>query len=68
VLGKGQCGLVQLAVYSPNSMRVALKTVNVHNKEKRRQLMNDLMIFLKTGYESKYLLIFYGAFFLEVIL
>lgn len=58
--------MVQLALYKPNGTSVALKTVNVHNKEKRRQLMNDLMIFLKAGYESKYLLIFYGAFFSEV--
>jgi hypothetical protein len=28
--------------------------------------MNDLLIFLKHGYESKHLIIFYGAFFHEV--
>jgi len=27
--------------------------------------MNDLLIFLKQGYESKNLIIFYGAFFHE---
>ena len=30
--------------------------------------MNDLLIFLKSGYESKNLIIFYGAFFHDVIL
>lgn len=29
--------------------------------------MNDLLIFLKSGYESKNLIIFFGAFFHEVI-
>ena len=28
--------------------------------------MNDLLIFLKSGYESKNLIIFYGAYFHEV--
>ena len=35
-------------------------------KDKRRQLMNDLLLFLKSGYERKNLIVFYGAFFHEV--
>ncbi len=40
-IGKGACGYVQEALHQPTNTRVALKTVNLYERDKRHQLMND---------------------------
>lgn len=44
---------------------MALKTVNLHDRDKRHQMLNDLRICLANHYKSDNLIDFYGAFYHE---
>jgi len=60
-LGAGASGNVSMAVYKPNGMTVAIKSMNIYDKSKRQQFKNDL----KTLGDNNctYLVRCYGAFF-----
>jgi hypothetical protein len=45
-LGRGASGSVSEAIYKPLNVRVAVKSINAYDKEKRHQLMNDIKILL----------------------
>jgi len=45
-IGRGASGSVQEAVYKPLELPVAVKSINVYDRDKRRQVVNDLQIFL----------------------
>jgi len=70
-IGQGSSGYVQEGIYKPSLFPVAIKTINVYEKEKRHQIMNDLKIFLSDKIDQaigKYepcvnLVEYYGAFY-----
>lgn len=71
-LGRGASCVVQEAVYVPENISVAIKTINVYDRDKRHQIMNDIKILLKNsiaeqneGYFCDFLVKLYGAFFDE---
>jgi serine/threonine protein kinase len=43
MLGTGASGVVQAGVHKPTGMRVAVKTVKVDNREKREQMLAEIM-------------------------
>jgi serine/threonine protein kinase len=70
VLGRGASCVVQEAVYLPENKSVAIKTINIYDKEKRHQIMNDIVILLKNsitnenrGYFCNFIVRMYGAYF-----
>lgn len=63
ILGKGSSAIVQHAIHRPTNAEIALKTINVYDKEKRKQLMNDIKAMEHS--ECPFLVKFYGAYFEE---
>ena len=63
ILGNGASGYVYAAVHKPTGRKVALKRINVFDKGKRHQLINDLRSLSK--HECPFLIQFYGAMFDE---
>lgn len=63
ILGKGSSAIVQQALHKPTNSQIALKTINVYDKEKRKQLMNDIKAMEHS--ECPFLVRFYGAYFEE---
>ena len=61
MLGQGNGGVVRKAIYKPEGCPVAVKVINVYDKEKRHQLYNELK--LQKSMESDHLLKCIGAFF-----
>lgn len=61
VIGAGAAGRVYLAEHIPSKATMAIKTVNVYNKEKRNQLLKELETLCK--HNSRYLVRFHGAFY-----
>lgn len=61
VLGQGNGGVVRKAIYKPEGCAVAVKVINVYDKEKRHQLYNELR--LQKAMQSDFLLRLHGAFF-----
>jgi hypothetical protein len=50
--------------------KVAIKTINIYDREKRHQIMNDIRILLKNsikdeniGYDCSFIVKLYGAYF-----
>ncbi|CAD8109335.1 unnamed protein product [Paramecium sonneborni] len=72
-LGRGAAGTVSEAIYKPLGIRVAIKSINAYDREKRYQLMNDIKILLQnkmnaennSGYYCQFLVNLYGAYFDE---
>lgn len=69
-LGKGASCVVQEAVYVPENINVAIKNINIYDRDKRHQIMNDIRILLKnsiidenSGYFCEFLVKLYGAYF-----
>lgn len=62
-LGIGASGTVHLAEYKPNGVTVAIKSVNVYDKAKRKQFKNDLKVLWDNN--CPFLVKFHGAFFEE---
>lgn len=60
-IGAGAAGRVYLAEHIPSKTTMAIKTVNVYNKEKRNQLLKELETLCK--HNSRYLVRFHGAFY-----
>ena len=42
ILGKGNGGVVRKAIYKPQNIPIAVKIINVYDREKRHQLYNEL--------------------------
>ena len=61
VLGNGASGYVYLATYKPTGVQMALKQINVFDKGKRHQLVNDLRSLKK--HNCSFLVQFLGAYF-----
>ena len=62
-IGSGNGGVVKLAYHKKLNIPMAVKIINVYDKEKRHQLYNELKMI--KGFGSQYLLSYYGAFFQE---
>jgi len=62
-LGQGASGYVQKAVHKPSGTPLAIKSINVYDKHKRHQLVNDLKALHASNCE--YLVQLYGAYFDE---
>lgn len=60
-IGAGAAGRVYLAEHMPSKRTMAMKVVNVYEKEKRNQLLKELETL--TTHISRYLVRFYGAFY-----
>lgn len=69
-MGKGASCIVQEGLYLPLNKKVAIKTINIYDRDKRHQIMNDIRILLKNsiidennGYDCNFLVKLYGAYF-----
>jgi len=62
-IGKGSAATVQEAIHRPTGTLLALKSINVYDKEKRKQLMNDIKALEQS--ECPFLVRFYGTYFDE---
>lgn len=60
-IGAGAAGRVYLAEHLPSEKTMAMKVVNVYDKEKRNQLLKELETL--STHISRYLVRFYGAFY-----
>lgn len=63
VLGSGASGYVQAATLKSKGIEVAIKSINIFDKGKRRQLVNDLRSL--SNHTCPFLVKFYGATFDE---
>jgi serine/threonine protein kinase len=68
VIGQGSCGIVNAGRHIPSGTLLAIKvsctqSINIYERDRRRQLENDLKVL--DGYNSPYLVRYYGAFFNE---
>lgn len=63
ILGKGASGFVHQAIHKPTGTVLALKSINIYDKEKRAQLKNDLKVLQDSN--CPFLVKFYGAFFYD---
>ena len=63
ILGNGASGYVYAAIHRPTGRKVALKSINVFDKGKRHQLVNDLRSL--SQHTCPFLIQFYGAMFDE---
>lgn len=62
-LGSGASGSVHLATYKPNNTYIAVKSINIYDKDLRKQFKNDIKIL--TENKCPNLINFYGAFFAD---
>lgn len=69
VIGKGSSGLVQKAILKKKQEYVAVKSIQFFEKEKRKQLLNDIKFLTNLtdisgndGYNSPFLVDFHGAY------
>ena len=66
-IGKGTAGSVTQGLFIPYTYPVAIKTVNIYDKDKRGQLLNDLQLFMfdqkNPSNFCENLVQLYGAFF-----
>jgi hypothetical protein len=62
-IGHGASGTVYKAIYTPSKIPVAIKSINIYDKSKRKQFKNDLKVLCSSV--NKNLVQFYGAFFEE---
>ena len=60
-IGAGAAGRVYIAEHIPSRRTMAMKVVNVYEREKRNQLMKELETL--ATYVSRHLVRFYGAFY-----
>lgn len=63
MLGNGASGYVYAAVIKSTGLKVALKSINVFDKGKRHQLVNDLRSL--SQHKCPFLIQFHGAMFDE---
>lgn len=73
LLGKGAAGQVVEGLYKPNNQRVAIKSINIYDRDKRHQLMNDIKSLINNKTKSDqeqleycpFLVKLYGAYYDE---
>ena len=63
VIGQGSSGVVFAARHIPSNTLIALKSINIYERDKRKQLENDLKAL--DEFDSPYLIKYYGAFFAD---
>lgn len=63
-IGYGTGGSVHLAIHEPSDTKLAVKSLNVYDSDKRHQLLNELSI-LNDGMQCDELVQFYGAYYAE---
>ena len=63
VIGQGNSGVVFAARHIPTNTLIALKSINVYERERRKQLENDLKALDEMN--CPYLVSYYGAFVIE---
>lgn len=61
--GRGSAAIVQEATHKPTGLLLALKSINVYDKDKRKQLMNDIRALERS--DCPFLVKFYGAYYDE---
>ncbi|CAD8120564.1 unnamed protein product [Paramecium sonneborni] len=64
IIGQGVSSYVCRGLYIPYNCEVALKIINVFDKDKRHQMLNDLSTLLN-GIECEQQIKFYGAYYEE---
>ena len=62
VLGRGAGGIVSRAVHKPTGTRLAIKQVQLYDKDKREQLMNDIRTLIQAQH-CQYLVQLYAAYY-----
>mmetsp|Transcript_3868 Transcript_3868/g.2591 ORF Transcript_3868/g.2591 Transcript_3868/m.2591 type:complete len:132 (+) Transcript_3868:323-718(+) len=63
VIGNGASGYVYRGIHKPTGRPIALKSINVHDKGKRHQMINDLRSL--SNHDCPFLIKFYGALYEE---
>ena len=63
VIGHGSSGVVFAARHIPSDTLIALKSINIYERDRRKQLENDLKAL--DDFSCPYLVSYYGAFFSE---
>lgn len=61
-IGSGASSVVQRAIHIPNHRIIALKKINIFEKEKRQQLLTEIRMLCEAPYHEG-LVEFYGAFY-----
>ena len=61
-MGRGACGIVYRGLHRPSNTLLAIKAVQVHDKSKRAQLMNDIQSLIKVQ-NCTHLVQLYAAYF-----
>ena len=61
-IGYGSGGSVHLAIHEPSDTKLAIKSINVYDRDKRHQLINELSS-LNAGLQCDNLVQFYGAYY-----
>lgn len=61
-IGYGSGGSVHFAIHEPSGTQLAIKSLNVYDKEKRQQLLNELSS-LNDGMQCDDLVQFYGSYY-----
>eukprot|EP00743_Colponemidia_sp_Colp-15_P004194 GILK01004524.1.p1 GENE.GILK01004524.1~~GILK01004524.1.p1 ORF type:complete len:343 (-),score=56.17 GILK01004524.1:116-1144(-) len=62
-LGRGASSYVQRAIHKSTGIELALKVINVFDRAKRQQMLNDVKALV--GSDCPFLVKFYGAFYQE---
>ena len=62
-IGQGSSAVVHAGRHVPTNTWVAIKSINIYFKDRRRQLQSDLMAL--DGFDCPYLIKYYGAYFNE---
>ncbi|EGR33581.1 protein kinase domain protein [Ichthyophthirius multifiliis] len=62
IIGQGASSYVYKGIYKPNNYPISIKTVNIFDKDKRHQMLNDFKILL-TQYTHPNLIQCYGAYY-----
>eukprot|EP01017_Pseudomicrothorax_dubius_P038417 TRINITY_DN5753_c0_g1_i2.p1 TRINITY_DN5753_c0_g1~~TRINITY_DN5753_c0_g1_i2.p1 ORF type:complete len:260 (-),score=47.85 TRINITY_DN5753_c0_g1_i2:465-1244(-) len=65
-LGKGGAGYVMEGIYNPENVPIAIKAVNIYDKDKRHQVMNDLKLFIEDKGRNKEDEAFFNEYFVQV--
>ncbi|OMJ76078.1 hypothetical protein SteCoe_24641 [Stentor coeruleus] len=63
VIGQGSSGVVFAARHIPSNTLIAIKSINIYERDKRKQLENDLKAL--DEFSSPFLVKYYGAFFAD---
>ena len=62
-IGQGSSAVVHAGRHVPSNTLVAIKSINIYFKDRRKQLENDLVAL--DGFDSPYLVKYFGAYYVE---